>query len=364
MRRVVRGSLAVACACGAWSALPAAAAADSVLSRPSSAVLDFRNVDAGVANELTVGLETQGRVRFHDTRDQSGINSTESVCTPGAVNQGGFVVEWFCPPDGFARIEIDLGPDEDSLVYSLTGHPGTLRGGAGLDSITAGSTDDLLDGGQGNDVLDPGAGSDTVVGGPGDDRIAVRDGVADTVDCGPGADDAVVADAVDTLTDCEQVQLPSAAQPEPTPGPGGGPDPGPAPAPTPAPGPSTGGPGPGVAAADSTPPRLTSLTANRPRITRKTRRIPIRVQVGEAGQVDLSGFLAVGGMNLQLPTRMVVVPKPGVVTLNVPLTRAQVRKILADLRRRRRPGLSLTLSAADSAGNTSRPLRLLVRPRR
>ncbi len=110
----------------------------------------------GHADSITVGLNPQntsmldvsmnGKTRSFDAADVQNIN----------VNAGG-------------------GKDNVSLGSTLT-TPATILGGAGNDTLTAGSGDDTLNGGTGNDTLIGGSGQDNLVGGTGND----------TIECGPG----------------------------------------------------------------------------------------------------------------------------------------------------------------------------------
>ncbi|HEX8208387.1 MAG TPA: Ig-like domain-containing protein [Solirubrobacteraceae bacterium] len=85
----------------------------------------------------------------------------------------------------------------------------TARGTAGPNSLTGGTDGDDLDGLAGNDVITAGAG---------DDRIGAVDGYADRVACGAGSD-TVTADTLDDVSDsCENVERVDAGNANDAPG--------------------------------------------------------------------------------------------------------------------------------------------------
>jgi Ca2+-binding RTX toxin-like protein len=107
----------------------------------------------------------------------------------------------------------DLG---DSLVGGLGDD--ALYGGAGNDSIEGREGNDALDGGAGNDTLGGHGGNDTVTGGAGadsmsgsdgDDVFHADDGEADTgINGGPGADTAHYDGALDPNPVATETKLP------------------------------------------------------------------------------------------------------------------------------------------------------------
>ena len=112
---------------------------------------------------------------------------------------------------GPAAVEVDGGPDSDSILIPKGMQSVTLRGGDGGDGLGAGAPSGaaLLDGGAGNDEIfgTAGAGGLTLLGGDGNDELGgsgrrttidagagddllgvKRDGDADTLVCGAGKD--------------------------------------------------------------------------------------------------------------------------------------------------------------------------------
>jgi hypothetical protein len=339
--------------------VPVLAWADSKL-RVSGDVLYLINDDAGIANRLVVENDARGRVRFYDDADPRGMAFETPPCTPGQVNGRGNPIEVFCSKDGsYHSVSISTGPAEDRLTYKVDDMPTIAAGGDGADTLTAaagadtvagGQGDDTLDGGAGNDLIrgddgndrmGGGAGDDTINGGPGNDAfgggdgtdtIQSADGYKDAVDCGAG-DDGAVVDQLDELTACERV---TRQQVTPVPGQGGPRD-------TVAPTLAVGG-----------------STSQRPR-----RSVKVLATSSEPAKINASGYLAAGGVNRKLkPAAARVAVGGGGVTLRLRMSKSMTRRVKRDLRRRRRPRAFITVSAVDSAGNTSRPRRIVIGFRR
>jgi Ca2+-binding RTX toxin-like protein len=337
--------------------LTSSALADSKIS-VSGGILYFRNTDAGIANRLTVDYDARGRVHFVDDADPYGINWGSAPCSPGRLNSSGNAVEVYCTKGSFSSITIQIGPHEDTIAYKIDDLPLTgdgeigsdtvtsagakdsVHGGQGNDNVDGGGGDDIvggedgddtLAGGAGNDRLDGGQGADKVNGGDGNDTVLSADGTPDTIDCGPGTD-TVNADTTDQLTNCENISRTQVAPP-------------------------AGGSG----GNDTTRPAVQAGGSTRQRISLKRRTVTIAVTVSERAQVDVSGYLAVAGVNEPLKAVASTVKiGGGGATLRIRLTRGQAKRVLADLRRHRTPKLRLTISAADPAGNTSRTRRLTI----
>ncbi len=331
------GAVATLALCVAVLAAPALG--DSKMT-VAGGVLYFRSEDAGVGNRLTIDLDGRGRVHFVDEADPYGISFPTPPCSPGRVNSNGYPVEVFCERSGYNRITVQTGPGEDQVVSKLDDITLTLEGGVGTDQLTSaggadilvgGQGDDTLRSGEGNDRLDGGEGADTIDGAGGDDSVIAADGLVDTVDCGAG-NDAATVDTGDKVANCETVTSRGSAA-----------------APT----------GP-----DKTRPRVEVGGSTSQRIAR-SRRITLAATVSEPAQLDASGFISAGGFNSRLAavSRKVRVGGGGV-TVRLVLSRATVKRVLADLRRGRRPYAQLTVSAADVAGNTSRARHLRIRLRR
>ena len=348
-------------------ALPATAAADNRVTIVSGEAA-FTSEDPGIANEFVVEVANPTEIRFAESKDPYGINAPPQ-CRPGqtvqAPNNGGAVpIEVFCPRSQITKgITIDAGPAEDNVKYDVDGITGIVAGGTGTDVVASlKATNDYLSGDQGNDTVDGGAGNDevrgedgndtlkggdgtdklfagtgadTIEGGAGDDTIESNDGTADKVNCGPG-NDSVIADTADELVDCENADRRVVAPPADQP-----------------------------AGDDTTKPKLQAGGSSRQRITRKRRWILIAATSSEKGLVQAAGFVEAGGVNLRVkPRQKAVKVAGGGVTLKIVFSRSQVKKILRDLRRKRRVSVRMTVSSVDAAGNTSRARHFRISLRR
>ena len=200
----------------AW-ALPSTAGAHSLV-RPAGELVSYLSADATSLNTLMV-RPSGSRIEFYDGTVDGGMDPGN--CTPGQLNDQGYIIQTFCPAAGVRRVRVDLGEREDQATVSVN-LPTTLLGGSGADRLSGGPAGDELSGGEGNDaaaggpgadVLAGGQGLDALDGGSGADRIESADGVADTVRCGEGAD-TVRADTVDRVEpDCESVTRTHTAPP-------------------------------------------------------------------------------------------------------------------------------------------------------
>jgi len=367
-----RALLLAAGVSGALLSAAAPAAADTQINI-AGGVLYVRNDDAGIANQMTADLDARRRVHFEDHADPYGWRYPAAQCSPGRINNAGNAVEVTCEREGYTRLAFELGPGEDRLTYAVD-MPMTVAGFEGADTLPGGELGDVLNGGQGNDTLEGRGGDDSLVGedgddtmragdgndrlnggvgsdvidaGNGDDQVIAADGVPDTIDCGAGTD-SVNADPSDRLVNCETEQREQVAPP---PGSGGGN--------------GTGvGPG-GERVEDDVRPVLQAGGATSQRVTLRRRRIRIAVSVSERALVNVSGFLAARGRFDKVKNAQTRVDVPGGgVYVTLTLTRRQARMVRADLRRKRRPRLRLTVSAVDPAGNTSPAQRLVIALRR
>ena len=338
---------------------PAAVWGDSKLN-VSGGILYLLNDDAGIANRLVVENDSRGRLRFYDPADPRGMAFETPPCTPGQVNDRGNPIEVFCSKDGsYQSVTVSTGPAEDRLTYRADDMPVTAAGGDGADTLTAAGAADTLAGSQGDDTLDGGAGNDQIRGdegndrmgggagddtinggagndafggGDGNDTIQSADGYKDAVDCGAG-DDSAVVDQLDQLDGCERV---TRQQETPVPGQGGPRD-------TVAPTLAVGG-----------------STSQRP-----GRSVKVLATASEPAKINASGYLAAGGVNRKLkPAAARVKVGGGGATLRLGMSKALIRRVKRDLRRKRRPRAFITVSAVDGAGNTSRPRRIVIGFRR
>lgn len=375
---VLRRALIVAAgATGALLSAAAPAVADTKVTI-AGGVLYVRNDDAGVSNAMTVDSDSRGRVHIVDEADPYGFQYPVRECSPGRLNNAGNPVEVTCDRTGYDRATIEIGPNEDRVTYTRDDLPVTIDGQEGADDLRTAAAADALSGGQGNDTLDSGTGDDALNGGDGDDRlvagdgndrldgadgadvidggagddaIIAADGVGDTIDCGPGAD-TVNADQFDRLVNCESEGRAQVAPPASDPGTTGS---------------SSGSVVGGGARAveDDVRPVVQAGGSTLQRITSRRRRITIAVTASERSLVNVTGFVDAGGINAQIRPRTARVEVDGGgALLTLTLTKTHVRRALADLRRRRKPRVLLTLSAVDAAGNTSRARRMTIALRR
>jgi hemolysin type calcium-binding protein len=101
------------------------------------------------------------------------------------------------------------GEGDDEFVVTFGG--GSASGGIGADTIVVDTFRTwAIEGGAGPDTIRAGTGQDGVAGGDGNDTIDVSGdpGSADSVSCGHGRADAVYADDDDLIAaDCEAVSL-------------------------------------------------------------------------------------------------------------------------------------------------------------
>jgi len=352
-------------ACAILLACPAVAAADTKVSF-NDGELSVVNEDAGIANKMSVEYSTHNgepSIRLFDEADPAGMSTFPTPpCSPGQVNARGNPVELFCTRSAIRSVSIDIGPNEDGVTYKLDETPGVVTGGLGTDVLTTAGSNDLVGGDQGNDTLDSGAGDDDVrggegadtlsagpgndkiLGGPdadtidagdGDDALNTADGVADKVACGPG-NDSVTADTLDELADCENVQRDTVAAPAG-----------------------------GTTADDHTRPTLQAGGRSSQRIGGARRALHVQATSSEAGVVQITGYLVAGGINDRMkPFSAKVSVAGGGVSAAIKLTRTQLRRVRADLRKHQHPRARITISAVDAAGNTSRARHFWIAIRR
>ncbi|HEX8104835.1 MAG TPA: hypothetical protein VF533_19605 [Solirubrobacteraceae bacterium] len=312
---------AAAAAAAALMLAAPAARADSRITVEDGGTLRLFSEDAGVANALDVGLDDRGRIRLADDGDPFGIRFPSPPCDPGKINAQANVVEVFCVRGSVRRLEVEVGAGEDRVDDRLGDTPARLDGGLGADTLRSGAADDTLIGGQGADQLDSG---------PGDDVVHAADGVADAVDCGDGDGDLAIVDQFDDPADCEDVAVRQV-------------DPGAAPP-----------------VDDGVAPQL-SVRAHR---KQKGRRVRLKARASEDAIVQVSGYLAAGGINSRIRGRTADAGAGQDRRITLTLSHAQARRVARDLRRGRHPAVRLTVSAVDAAGHTSRARHLRIRLRR
>lgn len=340
--------------------LPAAAAAHSTILIQGPDIT-YTSEDAVSNNKLVVD-ETPTSIRFRDPEADSGIVGP-SQCTPGD-QQGAYAYEMTCPRTGLQRLTIDLGPNEDSMVATMLAIAVQGTGGAGADNLkvlgagneflggdtgndtidTGDGNDDLrgeegadtLIGGNGNDMIQGAPGVDTIDAGAGDDTVNSPDGLADKITCGDGID-LVRADTVDEVArDCENVERSFVAAP---PDEGGG--------------------------EDTTKPQLKVGGSTMQRVSSRRRVVRVAASLNEVGEVSASGFLDAGGINTPIKTRRhKITVAGGGATILVRLSKSQIRRVMRDLRRRRKVYVRISVVGADQAGNSVVARTLKIRLRR
>ena len=341
--------------------LPAAASAHSTVTIQGADII-YTSEDAVSDNKLVVD-ETATSIRFRDREADAGIQG-DSRCTPGDQD-GSIAYEMTCPKAGLQRLTVDLGPNEDSMVATLTtiavggtgaagadnlevngllndllaGDSGNdvLDGGDGTDDLRGDEGNDTLIGAGGNDTIQAGTGADTVDAGEGDDTVNVPDGSADKVTCGGGTD-TVRADTVDEVAaDCENVERAFVAPPE----------------------------GEQAAGEDKTKPVLKAGGSTVQRISMKRRVVRIAATLSERGEISASGSFDAGEILTPVKTKSYEVGVAGGgVTVLIKLSKRQVRLALRDFRRGRRVLLRVNVVGSDLAGNSVVHPRLKIRLRR
>jgi len=226
---VRRGLLAALLAAATLGAAAPAASGHALMSS-AGGILRLTDGDTISRNTVTVTAVAGGKARFTDPTADGGMGpgSAFDLCVPITES------ELLCDLKGIRVIRIDVGSDDDRVVYR---HPLPARifGGGGRDELSGGAGRDILDGGDGADKVEGGAGDDAVGGGPGADEVLggagddllqggagvdgvdggdggdelrVRDGNADRVACGAGADRVAAdpSDAAGPAQGCETVE--------------------------------------------------------------------------------------------------------------------------------------------------------------
>ena len=328
--QVVRAALA---ALLGLLAVPAGASAHGVIVIAGGELV-YLSDDSSSASRLEITADLVS-VRVYDPGSVGGIQAPSS-CRAGQVSQG-YVVEWTCPATGVVSLRAETGPNEDRAVLSgpmpakLFGDSGAdeLRTPDAADDVRGRDGNDLIVSNGGDDAIDTGEGADTVDAGDGDDRVAAADGERDEIACGAGAD-TVTADQLDvTAPDCETVDR-AFVEPPPT-----------------------------TADGDETAPLIgVRAPAGSRRVGRG--RIAVEVRSLEAGEAVASAVLAVGGVDLRVPSVRRAIQPGRWTKLTLRLSRSQVRRV----RRAGRARLTVAAVASDRAGNTSRAKTVRVRLRR
>jgi hypothetical protein len=323
--------------------------------------ITYFSEDAVSDNCLTVD-ETATEIRFHDPCADSGVQTTQ--CRPGdEFDPAGNSVEAFCPRSGVRNVNIEVGPNEDKVtvnvaeIVSASGGSGTdaltslgagndvLVGEQGNDTIAAGPGNDELNGGEGNDTLrgeagndkiQGAAGTDTIDSGDGDDAVTSQDGVADKVTCG-GGNDTVTGDTADEVSpDCETANRAFVAPPANQP-----------------------------AADDKTRPKVAVGGSTLQKVSLKRRKVYVAATMSEKGELVASGFLDAGGINTPLKAKPLQVSVAGGgVEIAITLTKSQMKKVMRDLKRRKKVTVRINVVATDAAGNAANAKTFKIRLRK
>lgn len=357
---MMRGLVAVL----ALLAFAPAASAHSTLVQTGDTLI-YASEDATSDNNLTIE-EGPTTIRFLDPEADNGIQTSIATCTAGEPDSNGFSYEYTCQKAGIRHISVQLGPNEDRMLARMTSidigatgesgadslvvqgpTPDVLAGDQGNDSIDGGDGNDDIQGEEGNDTLkgaggndkiQGGSGGDNIEGGEGDDTINTPDGVLDKVACGGGTD-TVQADTVDEVgADCETVPPRQFVAP-----PAGG-----------------GGDG-----SDTTKPRVQVGGSTLQRVSARRRTLRLAATLSEVGEIAASGFLDAGGINTPIKTKPVKVKVAGGgVDVKIVLSRSQIKKVMRDLRRRRKVYVRINVVGTDTAGNAAVARTFKIRLRR
>jgi Ca2+-binding RTX toxin-like protein len=167
-----------------------------------------------------------------------------------------------------------------------------------------------------------GAGTDTINAGAGADRVEVRDGEADAANCGADADTAITDRVgVDTLTDCETVD----ALPEP------------------------GTDQPRTTDTD-TPDRIVRVSLAGATAQRVLTQKSVRVVVG-CGAEACTTVASGAGKGISLKPIQTRLPAGAKRTVKWRLSKAQLASLRTALAKGKRPAVTVTVQAQDTAGN-------------
>ena len=214
--------------------------------------------------------------------------------------------------------------------------------GAGSDTVgdfqdlTGSAFADSLTGTTGANLINGGGGSDTIAALAGNDDVRVRDGGADTADCGDGSDSAESdQQGTDTLTSCESVAF------TPTPAP---------PSPPAPPAPPGGDPGPAPAAGPDGVLEL-SLGGRRAQRVLRQRAVVVTARCpAEACTITATGRIAARRLSLRPRSARASLAAGERRTLRLRLTRRQLARVRAALRRGRRVRARVAVGAIDATG--------------
>ena len=162
---------------------------------------------AGVQQTLAA-ITLTGDQSANTTLKFTGVNSVQltGTATATTIDASGITASGTAATAGGSAFFMTAAPVATTVTGSggidvLYGHASSassITGGAGADSITAGSGNDTVIGGTGNDSITSGAGNDSILGGDGDDTITVGANLAsgDVIDGGAGTDTLLASAAI------------------------------------------------------------------------------------------------------------------------------------------------------------------------
>ena len=186
-----------AVALGTMALAPAAAQADSSVSVTGGNTLQVLGDNGD--NTLHESVETDPACPGGSPCDAVWSEGTVLIpsapCISSDVHPGTGEYRALCPASGLTRLVV-FGQGGDDELYGDLGLPAEIHGGAGKDSISGTSLNDLLIGGPGNDKLIAGAGADLLMGQAGNDGM----------NGGVGRDRCIGGPGRDTPRRCEQVR--------------------------------------------------------------------------------------------------------------------------------------------------------------
>jgi Ca2+-binding RTX toxin-like protein len=179
--------------------LTGGAGADTLLAGTGNNMLE---AGTGAGQDLVGGADTGGMQILSDY--QSGSDTLSAGSGGGTHEIIGFGSDTLYGGTGPDTLEITGGPSgsdaylqsgslaggyNDLISQSVLGDHDTLQGGAGNDTLMAGTGHDSLQAGSGNQTLMDGSAADTMTGGSGDDLFQVQAGGGhdDTINAGSGS---------------------------------------------------------------------------------------------------------------------------------------------------------------------------------
>jgi Ca2+-binding RTX toxin-like protein len=148
---------------------------DTLVGGDDADILYSLNAEAGA--DSFVGGAGNDRLEIYNSTETANVTLNYTTPTNGTINGG---IKTGSTIREVERILLYSGSGNDSINVSAANtrsflHPAEIYGGAGNDTITAGTGTDLLSGEAGNDLLIAAVGSDQLYGGSGSDTLVGGD---------------------------------------------------------------------------------------------------------------------------------------------------------------------------------------------